>query len=261
MPLGLTVALVGGLGNQLFQLAALLHVARHTKRVPYIQTLANPSPHSSVSYFDTILGHFKHLHSALRPSSKVTEPSMAYADWRGLLRFKDNPEMDGYFQDWRYVDSDFVSSLRFSEGVLSRYPDIGEGVFLHIRGGDYVNHWLHGLDLDAYYTRAIAFFPGAHLYVMTNDAEYARSRPYLVDVPFTLVEESEIDSLFLMSKCAGGICANSSFSWWGAYLNPNRKIVMPDQWYTAAWYNLSGYYFPGVIICPVQAPSTEAEEA
>ena len=251
MPLGLTVALSGGLGNQLFQLAALIHVARRTNRVPYIQTIANPSPHSTASYFDTILRQFKNLHSGVKPSSKVTEPSMSYTDWRGLLRFAPNPEMNGYFQDWRYIDSDFVSSLRFSEDVLTRYPRIGEGVFLHVRGGDYVNHWLHGLNLDAYYAQAIALFPGAHLYVVTNDVGYARSRPYLADVPFTLVLESEMDSLLLMSKCAGGICANSSFSWWGAYLNPNRKIVMPSAWFRYPEYAQSGYYFPGVVRCPV----------
>ena len=250
MPLSLTVDLAGGLGNQLFQLAALLHVARLTRRVPYIQTLANPSPHSKLSYFDTILRGFKSLHSNVKPTSKVLEPSMAYADWRGLLLWSPNPEMNGYFQDWRYVDAEFVSRLQFSPDVLTRYPT-RESIFLHIRGGDYVGHAVHDLHLDAYYQRAIAHFPDAHFLVVTNDVEYAVSRPWLADVKYTLVMESEIDTLYLMSQCAGGICANSSFSWWGAYLNPDRKIVMPDRWYTSSWYVQSGYYFPGVIKCQV----------
>jgi hypothetical protein len=256
MPLSVTVALVGGLGNQLFQLAALLHVARRTGRTPYIQTVANPSPHSDVSYFDTILSKFKALHSDLRPSSKVAEPSMTYMDWRGLLRWSPNPEMNGYFQDWRYVDPEFVSRLQFSPDVLTRYP-AKDSIFLHIRGGDYVGHAVHGIHLDGYYQRAIEHFPDAHFLVVTNDVAYAKARPWLANVKYTLVDDPEIDTLYLMSQCKGGICANSSFSWWGAYLNPSRKIVMPDRWYTAGWYPQSGYYFPGVIKCPVQEPLTE----
>ena len=249
MPLSLTVDLAGGLGNQLFQLAALLHVARLTRRVPYIQSLANPSPHSKLSYFDTILRQFKSLHSNVKPTSKVLEPSMAYTDWCGLLRRSPNPEMNGYFQDWRYIDADFVRRLQFSPDVLTRYP-AKDRIFLHIRGGDYVGHAVHDLHLDDYYQRALTHFPDAHFLVVTNDIEYAVSRPWLADVKYTLVMESEIDTLYLMSQCAGGICANSSFSWWGAFLNPDRKIVMPDRWYTSG-YVQSDYYFPGVIKCQV----------
>ena len=166
------------------------------------------------------------------------------------MRFAPNPEMRGYFQDWRYIDSDFVPRLRFTADVLTRYP-VTTSVFLHIRGGDYVGNPYHDIGLDDYYTRAIAHFPDANFLVVTNDVDYAKSRPYLASIPFVLVMESEVDTLYLMSQCAGGICANSSFSWWGAYLNPHRKIVMPDRWYRDAHHAIEGYYFPGVIKCQV----------
>jgi len=251
MPMALTVDLVGGLGNQLFKLAALLHVAKKTGRTPYLQSLHNPSPHSSVSYFDTVLRSFRGLYSTIRPTSFRQEPSFAYADWRGLLRFQDNPQMNGYFQDYRYIDREFVQKLTFPTGVLASYPGIRDGVFLHIRGGDYIGNPAHDIGLDAYYERAIAHFPNAHVYIVTNDIDYAMSRSYIVGLNYTLVTESEIETLFLMSQCAGGICANSSFSWWGAFLNPNRKIVMPDRWYADPNLSTVGYYFPGVIKCQV----------
>lgn len=251
MPLGLTVALFGGLGNQLFQLAALLHVAKQTRRTPYIQTLTNPSPHSSAPYFDTILQTFRNLYSTVRPAVRITEPTLAYTNWAPLLRMTLNPEMSGYFQDWRYIDPDFVPRLRFSADVLSRYPTVASSVFLHIRGGDYVGNPGHDIGLDGYYQRALAYFPDAHFLVVTNDINYAMSRPCLAGLNYSLVKESEVDTLYLMSQCRGGICANSSFSWWGAYLNPHRKIVMPDRWYGDPQYATEGYYFPGVIKCPV----------
>jgi len=246
----LTVNIMGGLGNQMFQLAALFHVAKQTRRNPYIQSLANPSPHSSASYFDTIFREFRSLYSTVRPAVRITEPSLAYTNWGPLLRMALNPEISGYFQDWRYVDPDFVPRLRFPADVLARYP-VNSSIFLHIRGGDYLGNPGHDIGLDGYYQRAIAHFPGAHFLVVTNDLEYAVTRPYLVGLKYTLVMEPEIDALYLMSQCAGGICANSSFSWWGAYLNPHRKIVMPDRWYGDPNYATEGYYFPGVIKCQV----------
>ena len=86
---------------------------------------------------------------------------------------------------------------------------------------------------------------------MTNDLKYALTKSFIQDIQYTVIDEPELETLYLMSQCAGGICANSSFSWWGAFLNPHRKIVMPDKWYPHSTLNTEGYYFPGVIKCPV----------
>jgi hypothetical protein len=126
-------------------------------------------------------------------------------------------------------------------------------VFLHIRGGDYVNHPNHDLKLDKYYERAIQVFPeGTAFSVFTNDKEYALSRPYLRDISYSFVESgNEVDDLYLMTQCKGGICANSTFSWWGAYLNTSRTLVLPSKWWNdEAWYS-KGLYFNGCTIVEV----------
>jgi hypothetical protein len=168
-----------------------------------------------------------------------------------LLFTSPNIELTGYFQDWRYIDREFISRLTFATDVLTRYSNVNEGIFLHIRGGDYVGNVYHDVGLDAYYERAINMFPNSHFFIVTNDVNYAMNKPFISNINYTLVIEPEIDTLYLMSQCAGGICANSSFSWWGAFLNPHRKIVMPDKWYPNPMMNTEGYYFPGVIKCPV----------
>jgi len=55
-----------------------------------------------------------------------------------------------------------------------------------------------------------------------------------------------------MSKCKGGICANSSFSWWGARLNPNRSIILPSKWFNDSRLYTDGYYFPEATIIDVE---------
>ena len=83
--------------------------------------------------------------------------------------------------------------------------------------------------------------------IFTNDIPYAKN--YFKDIP--IIQENELDTLYLMSQAKGCICVNSSFSWWGAYLNPNRPIFMPSKWFGNILMDKSGYYFKGVQIIEV----------
>jgi hypothetical protein len=140
-----------------------------------------------------------------------------------------------------------------STEVLTRYPDIGSKVFIHVRGGDYHGNADLDVDLNAYYARAIAKFPGASFVIFTNDEPFLLARPWLEGLDYQIVRENELDTLTLMSKCAGAICANSTFSWWGAWLNRNRTIVFPSRWVNpSAKHKYEGLYFPGVQTCEVE---------
>lgn len=249
MPPSLCANLHGGLGNQLFQLAAADHIARREKRVLWFDDLQNKSTHSSVPYMSTIFRDWKYLyrHAFCEPLW-VGEDKLSYQSKWENLAWKDHAKLYGYFQDWQYVDPDFVKRLHFDTSCLARYPDIESTVFLHVRGGDYVGNALHHVDLTQYYPRAIALFPeNTKFMIFTNDIEYTRSQPWLQHISYSIVEnESELDSLFLMSQCAGGICANSTFSWWGAYLNPTRTLTLPSKWFVKdEGYLATGFYFPG----------------
>lgn len=249
MPGLLTIELAGGLGNQLFQLAALMSISKRTKYTPYIQTVANPSPHTNISYFNTIFQSYKVLHSSIRPRSQLIEADVQTYNWSTIL-IGSPIELRGYFQDWRYIDREFISTLVFPK-LQPIYLRSENAIFLHIRGGDYIGNGYHYIDLDGYYTRAIAMFPGAHFFIVTNDLPYTLTKSFMKEIQYTIINEPELETLYLMSQCAGGICSNSSFSWWGAFLNPHRKIVMPDRWYPNPSMSTEGYYFPGVIKCPV----------
>jgi hypothetical protein len=247
----LTVYPKGGLGNQLFQYAAAETIAKLTGRQFYLYTLeTRKTDHSQEEYFNSILKNFKSLYS--QPSEQYVnayeDVQHLFIDWNAKLNAVDkNIILYGYFQNWKYISDSFCERLAFDQSVLRKFPIHKRAAFLHIRGGDYKNNWLHDVGLDSYYKKAIHSFPkGTHFYVFTNDIEYARSKSFLNNISYSFVFENEVDSLYLMSQCGlGGICANSSFSWWGSYLNRNRKILMPSKWFTDGTY-ADGYYFEGV---------------
>lgn len=245
----LAVDLNGGLGNQLFQLAAAETVANETARTMCILNSTSPKTvHTSANYFDSVLAPWETCPHLPTPYTVVDEQSYAKPAWSAILPKDESICLRGYFQNWLYIPSSFPTRLR-----LSFSPPL-HGAFLHIRGGDYVNHWLHDVGLSrGYYQRAVKEFPpGTHFYVFTNDMPYAKTLAFLSNVPHTYMESDELTALAQMASCTeGGICANSSFSWWGAYLNQNRTIVMPDKWFVTNGVHTDGYYFPNVRKCPV----------
>lgn len=248
----LTVEFAGGLGNQLFQLAAVDHIGRRTGRRVVIERHCETT-HSKENYFNSLFGDWQITPDLPTFPLDIKQESNEFLEnWPSLLSNPNNVRIHGYFQNWQYIDESFKERLRFDTSVLAKYPGIGNKVFIHVRGGDYVNHWLHDLKLDKYYRRAIAEFPlFTHFVIFTNDVSYASTRSWMANIRHTFIHENELDTLLLMSKCGGCICPNSSFSWWGAFLNPNRKIVMPEKWFNDPNMHIDGYYFPGVIKCPV----------
>jgi hypothetical protein len=243
----IAVKLQGGLGNQLFQLAAADTISAETGRTLCVTDRVSPKTvHTSENYFKSVFSEWNNC--PVLPSPRIIVGETLYKKSVWINSSHKNLLLSGYFQNWSVVPPDFQSRIR-----LLNHPPL-PGAFLHIRGGDYVNHGFHDIGLNrSYYQNAIEKFPaGTHFYVFTNDVEYAKQSPVLQTIFHTIVESDEITSLSQMVACtSGGICANSSFSWWGAYLNPDRTIVMPDKWSNDPSLNIKGYYFPGVHKCQV----------
>jgi len=247
-PKWITVHLQGGLGNQLFQLASLLCVRLCTGNRIFLDSLQSPGAHSKENYFDTLFSKWKPYYSNKPTTPLYENPKLAYEDWNTKI---ENTEGDvklfGYFQRFEYTNpirQEFIDSLTFDETVLQKYPDISSTFFIHVRGGDYIGNSFHFVDLKHYYRKCMTNHHGEKFVVFTNDIPYARSL-----FPTTpIIEESEVDTLLLMSRAKGCICANSSFSWWGAYLNPGRPIYFPSKWFNDPSMDISGFFFEGSYI-------------
>ena len=96
----------------------------------------------------------------------------------------------------------------------------------------------HGLCTPEYYQRAMEYarakLGSAQVFVFSDDIAWAKAN-LVSQLPLTFVERttSATTDLYLMSRCRHHIIANSSFSWWGAWLNPspNKLVIAPDRWF------------------------------
>ena len=139
---------------------------------------------------------------------------------------------DIYLQDPFYFEE-------YEEDIKSLYKDgIGEPldmVAIHVRRGDYVNNGFY-VDLmkTPYYRDAMAEFPKEDFLVFSDDIEWCKQQSIFKGCEFS-TSKTELDDLNLMASCKGHIIANSSFSWWGAFISPyTQKVVAPN---ISKWYN------------------------
>lgn len=113
-------------------------------------------------------------------------------------------------------------------------------VSVHFRRTDYVGNDIGAVCSEKYYERAIdrmvALYEDIHLFVFSDDNAWVREHVSF-KVPHTIVEgiadvADSVNDLYLMSLCKHNIIANSSFSWWGAWLNSNenKTVLSPDMW-------------------------------
>lgn len=170
--------------------------------------------------------------------------------------------LTGYFQSEKYfkdIEEQIRRAFTFSEKIwevsdkalvekirdYQKQIEKTKAISLHVRRGDYVasSEVYGGICTDAYYQKAIAVMeervPGAVFYVFSNEPafvkeqllEYEPKEDKFVVIEGTTEETGYLD-LFLMSKCRHHIVANSSFSWWGAWLNPDKDkvVIAPDKW-------------------------------
>lgn len=171
----------------------------------------------------------------------------------GLFRVKGDAYLIGYWQSYKYFEESavfirkaFTPDRPLSEASLSYCKKIGavNAVSVHVRRGDYVTNptanSFHGTCDLRYYRDAVqavgSRLKKPHYFIFSDDLEWAKKHLNFVQ-PATFVEYSvpvhEFEELHLMSRCHHNIIANSSFSWWGAWLNdhPSRVIVAPQRWF------------------------------
>jgi hypothetical protein len=148
--------------------------------------------------------------------------------------------LEGYFQNKKYTGESPFPIIGMNE-LLTEYPLLQTSYFIHVRRGDYVSAQFskfYSFDSNDYYKKAIEYIlekeKDAHFYILSDDTEYIKTYSIFQGINKIVVEgKNTLDSLYIMALCdKGGICANSTFSGWGAKLNrnDNKIVICPKQW-------------------------------
>ena len=117
----------------------------------------------------------------------------------------------------------------------------GESISLHIRRGDYTVNPNHPTQTVEYYDKALSNFDSKiPVFVFSDDPSWCHEQKLFSDDRFLISDGNATEfDLCLMSLCTYHIIANSSFSWWGAWLAKSKKIIAPKNWFSAECSNKS----------------------
>jgi len=171
---------------------------------------------------------------------------------RNILRASRNAYLSGYWASEKYfqhiapvIRDDFklTEALNQTNSFCHQRIQERQAISIHIRRGDYLegnNARFFGAQPLAYYHRAIDFMVEhvnqPFFFLFSDDIDWVKKN-LSIDFPCEYVSHNDLAlayyDLFLMSHCKHHIIANSTFSWWGAWLckNPNKIIIAPRQWY------------------------------
>lgn len=146
-----------------------------------------------------------------------------------------NYYLEGYWQSEKYffdIKDEISNSFVWPE---IKNLDFKNSCSLHVRRGDYLKtQHVHPIQSIDYYNKALDIIqPKGNIFVFSDDIQWCKNNLNYKNSIF-MENNSNIYDLRAMSLCCDNIIANSSFSWWGAWLNQNKnkKIVCPKNWFS-----------------------------
>ena len=238
---------LGRLGNQMFQYAALKGIA---KRIGTTTTI----PHY-VEAVDDGIGNM--LRTELFDSfdlntniglinANTIQERQHHFDGEFFNLCPDNVNIQGFFQTDKYfqhIEDDIRKEFTFRDDILNPCKEMMESmdnpISLHVRRGDFVtNSANHPPCSLQYYEKALSHFDDGHeVIVFSDDPAWCKTQEIFSGDRFLISEnkDNRVD-LCLMTLCGNFIIANSSFSWWGAWLANRGKVIAPSQWFGTDGY-------------------------
>lgn len=261
--------IIGGLGNQLFQYAAGRCLSLHHQTILKLdvsgfdeyklrnfdlnafQLQYNVAENDEIEKFSN-RSFFKKVTDRIGPYSSRTFFREKYFHFhKDFLKYPSNTYLKGYWQSEKYflpvieiIKNDLTFKKEYIENVSSFASEIAKQstVSLHVRRGDYTNkavYEMHGIVPVEFYLKAINIIknkiPEIKILVFSDDIQWAKDHFNFSNIDFVSGEitKTHFEDLYLMSLCKHNIIANSSFSWWGAWLNNNRDkiVIAPKNWF------------------------------
>jgi len=241
---------MGQLGNQMFQFAAVKGIARHRGydfMIPKHEvTLSRSGNKNGCELFLPFEPNVDNI-GMFQTENFIIETHFHFSQ-ELFDTCQDNASLAGYFQTPKYfnhiedeIRKDFTFKDEIKDPCESMIEILNKPIALHIRRGDYINHAAHMYNqkLD-YYKDALEYFgDDRQILIFSNDTKWCKEQEMFQESRFFMSESgSSYSDMCLMSLCHSFIIANSTFSWWPAFLatNEDKKVIYPKQ-----WFSLTGY--------------------
>ena len=239
---------MGGLGNQLFQAAhALSQGWKNNREVVFIPDSYTPGQgRNTKNYIDNVFRNLNFINNPPR-FDMVSEGPFTYSEINPLGH---NTMFHGYFQstkNWFGYDDKireiFQPSQEIIDELKSKYPSLNQPktLSIHVRRGEYLKFPdIHPTISVEYISKAVKKIGEySTVFVFTEDeSRWPGSKDFVMknfSFPNVIFPQEEQDwkEMYLMSLCENHIISNSTFSWWGVFLdkNKNKKIVAPSVWF------------------------------
>lgn len=229
---------IGRLGNNIFQICAAIGYARkygyqwgvdpsNGHGEPY-SAIHRVFPNLPKQRFGGGVRYHEHPHGICPQHG--TSYDLCHFDYHEIPDLGPNVSLTGFYQSWKYFEhcKDEVKEVF----KLDDYPEYRGCISIHVRRTDYVQHSGSFPPIDMnYILQALACVThknkGLRKIVFSDDIAWCKENMRKIQQVEFCEETDERKSLSMMSSCSHNIIANSSFSWWSAYLNGNRnKIVV-----------------------------------
>ena len=237
----ISIDIKGGLGNILFQVATAYSLSlKHDMELIVDLTYYHGAHHNINKYKNNILRNIK-----------FSDTHLLYPPfWETTFNYKELPEcvgdtkLVGYFQSEKYFNQhrkEILNLFSPTDDTVSKLKNLYSDFLniktcsIHIRRGDYLSLQNHHpvLDID-YYKRAIDIVGQDFTFlIFSDDIDWCKSNFDFISNKIFVDNLDDFEELYLMSLCNNNIIANSSFSWWGAWMNENPKklVIGPKKWF------------------------------
>lgn len=220
-------SVVGRLGNKLFVIATVIATAKRNNDIAVF-------PHWK---YESVFPNIP-ISNDIKITNRYSETAFHYTP----IPYSADLSLRGYFQSYKYFDDyrdDIIQHFKMNiDPILNNLYDYANTVSIHIRRTDYINkQQYHPVLSLEYYKEAILQFNGYSFLIFSDDINWCKS---VFKGNAIFVEgRKDYEDLYIMSQCKHNIIANSSFSWWAAYLNKNthKKVITPKQWFGSAYSN------------------------
>ena len=231
--------LQGGLGNQLFQWAVTKCLS-----IKYNTEYYFDNCYFSLRKNDDVSKHPLDLEKiiSININNDFRLP-IVYDNFTYNENILNNSFLDGYRQSEKYfldnediIRSELKINLDTYNYIMNKYPVLNKNTLsIHIRRGDYTKlQHIHPLQTLEYYEKAYNIIDNKsiNVIVLSDDIEWCKNNIKFDNITY-IEDEINIVDMYIMSLCKHNIIANSSFSWWGAWLNENKnkKVIAPINWF------------------------------